>query len=161
MGADRGVQARFRSSTWRGCDAYKSSWRTTTAIVIFQQRHRGVSSKNTQISIPKAAGSALSTPRTSTTVVLARSPFLFLLREFRDRLSGSARIRPCSDRRAVRVCSWALPHVCTSGYAYKSGPPAREMYSEAEVASTYRRTISFPPLVVAPRATSFPLSSAI
>jgi len=45
---------------------------------------------------------------------------------------------------AVRVCSRALPHVCTSGYAYKSGPPAREMYSEAEVASTYRRTTSFP-----------------
>lgn len=48
---------------------YKSNWRITTAIVIFQQRHRarfrarGISSKNTQISIPKAAGSALSTPR--------------------------------------------------------------------------------------------------
>lgn len=62
----------FRSDVTWVCATliYKSNWRITTAIVIFQQRHRarfrarGISSKNTQISIPKAAGSALSTPRT-------------------------------------------------------------------------------------------------
>lgn len=30
-----------------------------------------------------------------------------------------------------------------SGYAYKSGPLAREMYSEAEVASTYAGELLF------------------
>jgi hypothetical protein len=46
------------------------------------------------------------------------------------------------------------PHVCASGYAYKSGPPAREMYSEAEVASTYRRTLRPFPTPSLPRGPS-------
>lgn len=166
--ADRGVQARFSF----GCDVratliYKSNWRITTAIVIFQQRHRarfrarGISSKNTQISIPKAAGSALSTPRTygpfsrsvslplSLSICLSRASFA------RRKRSNSpvSRDRPCT-----RVYMYSRACVRASGYAYKSGLPAREMYSEAEVASTYRRTSSssFSPRRYSVRVASFP-----
>lgn len=77
-------------------------------------------------------------------------------------VSASVEVRP---RAPTPTC------VRASGYAYKSGPPAREMYNEAEVASTYQRTsrrtpfasLPIPPPLPAraPRVTSFPLLSAI
>jgi len=126
------------------------------------------SSKNFWISIPEAAGSALSTRIVLSFALLLPSPVslsfsLSLVvplspsrRSFRSsaRVSrpgqaeafGSARVQCASVyTRAL------LPHVCASGYAYKSGPPAREMYSEAEVASTYRRTFHPFPTPFLPR----------
>lgn len=59
-------------------------------------------------------------------------------------LGGNVRTRLCPETIPIRVHMYVFAHVCAraSGYAYKSGLPAREMYSEAEVASTYRRTSS-------------------
>lgn len=170
----RYTRVRFR--TRRGCATLINQ------AYVHNNRHRyfknafaHLSSKNTQIFIPEAAGSALFTPLAYRPPSLSLCLFFLLLpqsaavhpallREFRYQ---ARRKRSDSLVSGARLCK-LLPHVCASGYAYKSGPPAREMYCEAEVASTYRLTSRpfrpTPSSSRTPRRTarlySFPLSSA-